>query len=242
MGFAHPSFNSGSWDTIIVPSSWQSCGYDYPQYCNVQYPWEGREDIIPPFAPQEYNPVGLYIKKFQIPSQWLSKRVTICLDGVESAYYLYINGERIGYAESSFNSREFDITPFIKKGQNTVALEVYRWCTGSWLEDQDFWRLGGIFRDIYIRMTEETYIEDFKITAEPDSEAKDGLFLMELTARGSTEGGSVEVEIFDANEPVGFGRADFTDSQTVTLKTTVAGIIPWTAENPKLYKGSYFSL
>lgn len=236
VGFAHPSFNSGSWDTIIVPSSWQSCGYDYPQYCNVQYPWEGREDIIPPFAPQEYNPVGLYIKKFQIPSQWLSKRVTICLDGVESAYYLYINGERIGYAESSFNSREFDITPFIKKGQNTVALEVYRWCTGSWLEDQDFWRFGGIFRDVYIRMTEETYIEDFKITAEPDSEAKDGLFLMELTARGSTEGGSVEVEIFDANEPVGFGRADFTDSQTVTIKTTVAGITSWTAETPKLYK------
>lgn len=236
VGFAHPSFNSGSWDTVIVPSSWQSCGYDYPQYCNVQYPWEGREDIIPPFAPQEYNPVGLYIKKFQLPSQWLSKHVTICLDGVESAYYLYINGERIGYAESSFNSREFDITPFIKKGQNTVALEVYRWCTGSWLEDQDFWRLGGIFRDVYIRMTEETYIEDFKITAEPDDEAKDGLFLMDLTARGSTEGGSVEVEIFDGDEPVGFGRADFTDSQAVTIKTTVAGITSWTAETPKLYR------
>lgn len=236
VGFAHPSFSSGSWDTIEVPASWQSCGYDYPQYCNVQYPWEGTEDIIPPFAPQEYNPVGLYIKKFQIPAQWLSKRVTICLDGVESAYYLYINGERIGYAESSFNSREFDITPFIKKGQNTVALEVYRWCTGSWLEDQDFWRLGGIFRDVYIRMTEKTYIEDFKIIAEPNGEAKDGSFTMELSAKGETEGGSVEVEIFDGNEPVGFGRADFADSGNVTLKTTVAGVTFWTAENPKLYK------
>lgn len=236
VGFAHPSFSSGSWSSIEVPCSWQCAGHDYPQYCNVQYPWEGREDIIPPFAPQEYNPVGLYIKKFQMPAAWLDKRVTVCLDGVESAYYLYINGEKIGYAESSFNSREFDITPYIKKGQNTLALEVYRWCTGSWLEDQDFWRMGGIFRDVYLTMTEKTYVSDFKMTALPDDEMKDGILLLDLSVKGECEGVYAEAEIFDGSESVAFARGDIDEKGAARLKTTAAGVTLWTAETPKLYR------
>ena len=148
--FAQPHYDTHNWDTIKVPGSWQMQGYDQAQYCNVRYPWEGSEDICPPNAPTKHNPVGCYVKKVHIDKSLLNKRVVICFEGVESAFYLYINGERVGYSESTFHRSEFDISKYIKEGSNVIGVEVYRWCTGSWLECQDMWRLGGIFRDVYI--------------------------------------------------------------------------------------------
>ena len=136
LSFADPSFDASEWDTIPVPSSWQSLGYDKHIYVNTQYPWERIQEPKVPEAPTEYNPVGCYIKKFTLPEGFKKDRVVICFEGVESAYYLYINGEKIAYSEGTFRCSEFDITDYITEGENTLAVEVYRWCTGSWMEDR----------------------------------------------------------------------------------------------------------
>ena len=162
LAFTNPEFDSSEWDSIPVPSSWQSLGYDKHIYSNTQYPWERIQEPDAPEAPTEYNPVGCYIKKFTLPDGFKKDRVIICFEGVESAYYLYINGERIAYSEGTFRESRFDITDYITDGENTLAVEVYRWCTGSWMEDQDFFRLAGIFRPVYIYTTNEQYIADFK--------------------------------------------------------------------------------
>ena len=167
--FADPSFDSSEWDNIPVPSSWQMEGYDYPIYANVQYPWEKIQEPQPPFAPTEYNPVGCYIKKFTMPSTFPLDRIIITFEGVESAYYLYVNGIRVGYSEGTFRHTEFDITDYLTSGENTIGVEVYRWCTASWLEDQDFFRLSGIFREVYLYTTREQYIEDVMVLEKPDS-------------------------------------------------------------------------
>ena len=132
--FAQPHYDSHNWDSIQVPGSWTMQGYDQNQYCNVRYPWEGSEDICPPNAPTNHNPVGCYLKRIHINKDMLEKRVVLCFEGVESAFYLYINGERIGYSESTFNRSEFDISKYLVEGSNVIGVEVYRWCTGSWLE------------------------------------------------------------------------------------------------------------
>ncbi|MFW5981440.1 MAG: sugar-binding domain-containing protein, partial [bacterium] len=147
--FYQEDYDYSNWDRIKVPAHWQLEGYDYPQYTNVRYPWEGNEDIKPPFAPVEYNPVGSYITTFTIPEKWKGQPVFISFQGVESAFYLWLNGEFVGYSEDTFTPAEFDLTPYLKEGENKLAVEVYRWCDASWLEDQDFWRLSGIFRDVY---------------------------------------------------------------------------------------------
>lgn len=132
--FAQPHYDAHNWDSIHVPGSWTMQGYDRNQYCNVRYPWEGSEDICPPGAPTKNNPVGCYLKKIHINKTLLSKRVVLCFEGVESAFYLYVNGERVGYSESTFNRSEFDISRHLVEGSNVIGVEVYRWCTGSWLE------------------------------------------------------------------------------------------------------------
>ena len=135
ISFAEPKFDSTSWDDITVPSSWQTEGFDRPIYTNIQYPWEGNERLHQPLAPTEFNPVGCYIKKFTLPKDFSKGRVVLCFEGVESCFYLYVNGTRYGYSEGTFRHSEFDITELLKPGENTVGVEVYRWCTGSWLED-----------------------------------------------------------------------------------------------------------
>ena len=127
------------------------------------------------------------LKKVHIDKSLLNKRVVICFEGVESAFYLYINGERVGYSESTFHRSEFDISKYIKEGSNVIGVEVYRWCTGSWLECQDMWRLGGIFRDVYIYTTERQYIRDFEVVAEPDVTLSDGYADILVKTNGSYE-------------------------------------------------------
>lgn len=234
--FAQPDYDSHNWDTVIVPCSWQMQGYDRNQYCNVRYPWEGSEDICPPNAPTKHNPVGCYIKKINVSSALLSKRVVLCFEGVESAFYLYINGERVGYSESSFHRSEFDITRYLVEGSNVIGVEVYRWCTGSWLECQDMWRLGGIFRDVYIYTTEREYIRDFTIVAEPDATLHDGTAEVIVKTNGAYESLSIEMNMFDAEgEPVAFDCRYADEDHCTSLKAIVAGVNVWSAESPYLY-------
>ena len=234
--FADPNYDSHNWDTITVPCSWQMQGYDQNQYCNVRYPWEGSEDITPPNAPVKHNPVGCYLKKIKINEATLSKRVVLCFEGVESAFYLYINGERVGYSESTFNRAEFDITRYLVNGSNLIGVEVYRWCTGSWLECQDMWRMGGIFRDVYIYTTEREYIRDFEIHAEPDSLLHDGYLDITVKTNGAYEGLSVDMAVFDASGVmVGLDSHYASEEHITKLKTIITNVKPWSAEEPNLY-------
>lgn len=234
--FAQTHYDSHNWDSIQVPGSWTMQGYDQNQYCNVRYPWEGSEDICPPNAPTKHNPVGCYLKKIQINKALLEKRVVICFEGVESAFYLYVNGERIGYSESSFNRSEFDITRYLVEGSNLIGVEVYRWCTGSWLECQDMWRMAGIFRDVYIYTTEKEYIRDFIIKAEPNDTFKDGYFDVLVKTNGTYEALSLDLNIIDANGNMVALDSQYAEEDNVTsLKAIVTDAAMWSAENPYLY-------
>ncbi len=234
--FAQPHYDSHNWDTVIVPCSWQMQGYDQSQYCNVRYPWEGSEDICPPNAPTKHNPVGCYVKKINVSKNLLSKRVVLCFEGVESAFYLYINGERMGYCESTFHRSEFDITKYLTEGSNTIGVEVYRWCTGSWLECQDMWRLGGIFRDVYIYTTEKEYIRDFTVKAQPDITLTDGYTDVLVKTNGTYESLSVDMSILDADGVTVALDTQYADEDHNTrLKAIVADVKPWSAEEPYLY-------
>ena len=234
--FAQPHYDSHNWDSIRVPGSWQLQGYDFPQYANVRYPWESHEDICPPNAPTKYNPVGCYIKRIYINEATASKRVVLCFEGVESAFYLYINGERVGYSESSFNRAEFDITRFLKVGSNVIAVEVYRWCTGSWLECQDMWRLSGIFRDVYIYTTQREYIRDFEISAQPTELRDDGSLNVHIMVNGSYELLSVDMAVYDEDgQTVGLDSCYVDENLRANMKAIIAGARLWSAEHPHLY-------
>lgn len=234
--FAQPLYDAHNWDSVIVPCSWQMQGYDQSQYCNVRYPWEGSEDICPPNAPTKHNPVGCYLKRIHINKSLLSKRVVLCFEGVESAFYLYVNGERVGYSESTFNRSEFDITRYLNEGSNVIGVEVYRWCTGSWLECQDMWRLGGIFRDVYIYTTEKEYIRDFEIHAEPDSTLRDGYLDVTVKTNGSYEGLSIDMSVVDTDGAVVALDSQYANEDHITkLKAIVTNVTSWSAENPHLY-------
>ncbi len=236
-GFYLTDYDSSEWDTIPVPSSWQMQGYDYAIYSNVQYPWEKIQEPEPPFAPTDYNPVGCYIRTFTLPKGYKKDRVVITFEGVESAYYLYVNGVRCAYSEGTFRHSEFDITDLLREGENILAVEVYRWCTGSWMEDQDFFRLAGIFREVYLYTTEEQYIADFKINAVPDtSDYKNGTLSAEVLLGKESDYTELELTVYDMK-----GDIVATDSYTAensnkaVLKATLPYITLWSAENPYLY-------
>ncbi|MBQ8028085.1 MAG: DUF4981 domain-containing protein [Clostridia bacterium] len=236
ISFARCDFDSSSWDNIDVPSSWQMKGYDKNIYTNIQYPWEGNERLHPPLAPTEYNPVGCYIKKFVLPEKFSQGRVVICFEGVESAFYLYVNGERFGYGETSFRTSEFDITDLLKSGENTIGVEVYRWCTGSWLEDQDFFRLSGIFRSVYLYTTKEQYVSDFSLVSEPDIKFKSAEINAKLCLGASDSHTEVEMTVYDANgDVVAFDSYTAHNEKTISLKTTLPFARLWSAEHPYLY-------
>lgn len=234
--FAQVHYDTHNWDTVQVPGSWQMQGYDQSQYCNVRYPWEGHEDICPPAAPTKHNPVGCYVKRIHVGAELLQKRVVLCFEGVESAFYLYVNGQRVGYSESSFNRAEFDVTRYLQEGSNVIGVEVYRWCTGSWLECQDMWRLGGIFRDVYLYTTEREYIRDFVLKAQPDGEMKDGFVEVLVKTNGAYEGLSLDMSVLDAaGNTVALDCQYANEDHRTMLRAIVAGADLWSSEHPALY-------
>jgi beta-galactosidase len=167
--FFKPKQNVSHWDEIQVPSNWQLHGYGIPIYINAGYPFPAN----PPRIPHDYNPVGSYRRDFMIPLDWKDRQVFIHFAGVKSAFYLWINGQKIGYSQGSMTPAEFNITPYIKPGKNVVAAEVYRWSDGSYLEDQDMWRLSGIYRDVILFSTPSLHIRDFWAKCNPDQQYRD---------------------------------------------------------------------
>ena len=172
LGFYRDDYDVSGWDEIPVPANWQLHGYGIPIYTNVPYPFPAN----PPYIPHEYNPVGSYRRDFEVPVGWKDRQVFVHFDGVKSAFYIWINGQCIGYSQGSMTPAEFNLTKFLKPGKNTMSLEVYRWSDGSYLEDQDMWRLSGIYRDVYLFSTDDLHIRDFFVTCDFDEDYKDATF------------------------------------------------------------------
>ncbi|MEH7706100.1 beta-galactosidase [Bacillus toyonensis] len=239
-------YDDSTWKEIKVPAHWQLQGYDYPHYTNLTYPWEGREDIKPPFAPTEYNPVGQYRTTFTVPKSWDGQPVYISFQGVESAFYVWVNGEFVGYSEDTFTPADFDLTPYLIDGENKLAVEVYRWCDASWLEDQDFWRMSGIFRDVYLYSSPEVHIYDFSVGTDFDENYQnaDVKIRAKVTNYFERNVGKVSFEamlynqdnqkVFD--EPITSnividGKAEV----VLNVSKFVENPLKWSAEHPNLY-------
>ncbi|MEO3946964.1 glycoside hydrolase family 2 TIM barrel-domain containing protein [Gorillibacterium sp. CAU 1737] len=244
--FYRNDYDTSNWATIPVPSHWQLQGYDYPQYTNVVYPWVGKEDIKPPFAPTNYNPVGSYLRTFAVPEEWNGQPVFISFQGVESAFYVWLNGELVGYSEDTFTPADFDLTPYLVPGENRLAVEVYRWCDASWLEDQDFWRLSGIFRDVFLYTKQPVHLYDFFATPVLDSGYRDGTLRVKATIRnydGEAAGAhSFRIQLYDAaGVPVEGAAAsmefpvDDREQLEFELSLSVSNPLKWSAEHPNLY-------
>ena len=216
-------------DDITVPGHIQLQGYDKPQYVNTQYPWEAHEQLVPPQIPQKRNPVGSYVKFFDVDKSLLSKETYISFQGVETAIYVWLNGEFVGYAEDSFTPSEFNITPYLKEKGNKLAVEVYRYSTASWLEDQDFWRFSGIFRDVYLYAVPEIHVRDMKLTADYDYENGIGILSTELDITGKSDY-SVHITLTDKN-----GNKVY-ESDAANVTASIPDVMPWSAEAPNLYK------
>ena len=226
--FYKTEFDVTGFDDITVPGHIQLQGYDKPQYVNTQYPWEGQESLIPPQIPQKRNPVGSYVKFFDVDEKLLGKDTFISFQGVETAIYVWLNGEFVGYAEDSFTPSEFNITPYLKEKGNKLAVEVYRYSTASWLEDQDFWRFSGIFRDVYLYAVPEIHVRDMKVIADFDYENGSGILTTELDIVGKNDY-AVKLTLTDKN-----GNKVY-ESDATNVTASISNVKPWSAENPYLY-------
>lgn len=227
--FYRTDYDCTSWDDIKVPSNWQLMGYDYPQYTNITYPWEGHDAIASPMAPIHYNPVGSYIRTFTIPKEWKGRQIRILFEGVASAFYVWVNGDLLGFDKNSFGPSEFDITEYVNEGENQLAVEVYRWNDGSWLEDQDFFDLSGIFRDVYIYSVPKCHVKDFAVKSEVTDDYKKGLLEVSLELSEEAE---VMLSLYKENELIASEKSILKNG---TIKKTVEDIELWSAEVPNLY-------
>ena len=226
--FYKTDFDVTSFDDIIVPGHIQLQGYDKPQYVNTQYPWEGHEQLVPPQIPKKRNPVGSYVKLFDVDKELLGKETFISFQGVETAIYVWLNGEFVGYSEDSFTPSEFNITPYLKEKNNKLAVEVYRYSTASWLEDQDFWRFSGIFRDVYLYAVPEIHVRDMKVIADYDYENGNGILATELDIIGDSDY-EIKLTLTDKN------GIKVYEGNTANVSASIPDIMPWSAEQPNLY-------
>ena len=240
--FYQPDYDVSSWEEIDVPSNWQRQGYGQCHYVNIQYPFPAN----PPYIPHENNPVGSYRRVFELPADWAGREVFMNFDGVESAFYLWINGKKVGYSQGSRTPAEFDITSFTQQGKNSIAVEVYRWSDGAYLECQDFWRLSGIFRDVYLYATNKLRIQDYFLKCDLDDEYQDAIFSVDVLVKNydsqkHVDNSSVDVQLFDADgklvaqtKPLYFSV--FAGSEMLNYGSVkVAHPRKWTAETPYLY-------
>jgi beta-galactosidase len=234
-------YDISSWTEIKVPGEWQLQGYDVPLNVNIGFGFENRF----PKAPEDYNPVGSYLREFEIPSAWKGMQVFLHFEGVSSAYYVWINGKYVGYSEDSRTGREFDITGKVKEGNNSVAVQVFRWCDGSYLEDQDFWRFSGIERNVYLCAAKPTAIRNIEITSTLDDQYKGGLLSAKVQVKNYSsldKSANLQMELTDH-----LGRKNvYSESrkvninknseQSIDFNTTIASVAQWSSEKPDLYE------
>ncbi|GAA2634652.1 glycoside hydrolase family 2 TIM barrel-domain containing protein [Streptomyces axinellae] len=246
VGFHLPGFDDSDWDRIPVPSNWEMHGYREPIYLNIAYPWTGYERPEPPHVPQDFNPVGSYRRTFTVPDDWRGRRTLLSFQGVKSAFFVWVNGQRVGYSEDSYTPAEFDIGEWLREGDNTLAVEVYRWSDGSWLEDQDMIDLSGIFREVHLYSVPRVHLHDVEVrTAFDGARTRAGLNVhvrVRDTTGGAAGAYTVTGTLYDAEgretdagplsgsvEPPASGTA------AVVLTGKVRGPKLWSAESPSLY-------
>lgn len=248
--FYLPSYNVDGWREIRVPSNWQIEGYGTPYYSNYTYIFKKDFPHVmstPPVswtAYKERNPVGSYRRDFDLPESWTGRRVIVCFDGVDAGFFLWINGQKVGYSVNSRNAAEFDITDKVRPGRNIIAVEVYRFTTGSYLEDQDMWRLSGIFRNVTLYSTPKYYIRDFAVTTQLDGQYKDAVLKAVAKIKNdcsvATTKMDLAVALYDGEEKIGQGLVTIPglqpgEEKSLTVQLPVKSPKKWTAETPYLY-------
>ena len=242
--FFKTDLDDSAWGTMPVPGMWELNGYGDAEYVNSGFAWRGHFDQKPPQAPVKDNHVGSYRRTFTIPADWDGKQIIARFGSVTSCIYLYVNGQFAGYSEDSKVATEFDITPFVKPGEeNLIAFQVFRWCDGSWCEDQDFWRLSGVARDSYLFAREKnTHVDDLRITNGLDEDNTTGTLDVNVKLSQSIDNVGVECWLLDAKGNVVapvmktlYKNADPNDKNSYSLKLEVPNCKPWTAETPYLY-------
>ena len=234
--FESADYDCHDWQTIRVPAHIQMENFGKPHYTNTTYPWDGHEVIHQGQIPTRDNPVACYVKYFDAPEDW--KNIFVSFQGAESGIAIWLNGNFVGYSEDSFTPSDFDLTPFVKQDENKLAVAVFRYTSGSWLEDQDFWRFSGLFRDVILYTKPEIHLEDMFIHAAPINNYADGNLKIE-TAWNSDAEKIVELKIFDKNnscvldETKNFGGKEF------NFEFELKNIFLWSAEQPNLYKALF---
>ncbi len=230
--FYSNDFDTSNWDDIDVPSNWQMRGYGYPIYTNIIYPFP----LDPPNPPVDFNPVGSYKRNFTIDKNCKNKNIIIHFGAVKSAFYIWINGEKVGYSEGSKTPVEFDITKYVKVGENNISLEVYRWCVGSYLEDQDFWRVSGIERDVYLYAVPKTHILNIIANASLDKKTySTGELNVSVSVNNPKKKNTVEFRLIDANKKEIF-KKEVSGDGNFNVQQIFSDIKKWSAEDPNLYE------
>ena len=227
--FYRMDFNDRGWDDMQVPGIWEINGYGDPIYVNVGFPWRSQYKNNPPYVPTVNNHVGTYRKVIEIPADWKGRKIFAHFGSVTSNMYLYVNGKFVGYSEDSKLEAEFDLTKYLKPGKNLIAFQVFRWCDGTYLEDQDFFRYAGVGRDCYLYARHADHIQDIRITPDLDAQYKDGTLQIAIEMAGK---GTADMKLLDkAGKEV--ATAQVNGSGTATM--SVANPLKWSAEAPNLY-------
>ena len=229
--FFRLDFNDNSWSDMPVPGMWELNGYGDPVYVNTGYAWRNQFKNNPPYVPEENNHVGSYRKEVIIPQDWKSKDIFIHFGSVVSNIYLWVNGHYVGYSEDSRLEAEFNLTKYLKPGKNLIAFQVFRWCDGTYLEDQDFIRYSGVARDCFLYAKNTQHIKDIRVTPDLDSDYKNGSLDVEIDLKGS---GIVDIQLFNAkNEKCATATLEGKSKLSTTL--LVENPDKWNAESPALY-------
>ena len=236
-GFEGAEYDCRSWETIPVPAHIQMEGHGHPQYANTQYPWDGTDSFdensigkVPTF----FNPVGCYARYFTLPEDWRGDRVILSFQGAESCVAVWVNGEYVGFASDSFTPDEFEITEFLKEGENKLACRVYRWGVSSWLEDQDFMRFSGLFREVFLQRIPRAHLTDLRVRTLLDERYEDAVLEVELKAEAPV-GTRVALTLRDGGRELAGCEAEIAEG-TLSAAMPVQNPEKWSAEIPKLYE------
>ncbi len=235
-GFEQETYDCRSWADIRVPAHIQMEGYDIPQYVNTQYPWDGREEILPGEIPERFNPVASYVKYFEVPERMRGKEIRIVFEGVESGMALWCNGVYVGYSEDSFTPSEFDLTSYLKNGENKLAVQVYKWTSSSWCEDQDFYRFSGIYRSVYLYAVPTAHVEDLTVKTLFEGETFDRA---KLAVNGRIKGNGVYKFCLKDGGTTLFEkelRMETEADSEFAFEEMMEKPELWSAENPYLYQ------
>lgn len=231
--FYRAGYDVSGWKTIQVPGMLQAQGFGKPIFTNIKYPFPANEPLIP----HAMNEVGSYRRDFSVPADWNGRDVFLHIGAAGAAYYVWVNGQQVGYAEDSKLPSEFDLTKYVRAGNNTIAIELYRWADGSYLEDQDFWRVNGIERSVYVYAEPKARLRDFTVTASLDKASyRDGVFALDTVFAGRAAHGSVVATVYDGEREVLTARAAIRDGNSAALKGAIKAVKPWSAETPNLYR------